>query len=478
MSEPTAVEKEVLFNVLPARSKERIYGFIDFMAIQICFGIAAWFFLVGSLTGLTLPAAEAIPTVLFGNCFPLFLIAPMAVIFARYGVEQFTGSRGVLGHRFTDIWFWIYITSSFGWIAYASFLFGEAAIKFTAFMHGPEILSVEVPGASIYAFIATIIGTFIAYLGPAALKWFMRVAAAFLLGVLLYFIWFIFAIYGIEEIFAKQPVEPIIIDKDPTMSLLWSRSSALEWNVGLGFSWAFWYGQWTRLSKSESHAYHGCLWGWSALAAISGVFAALTAIAVGAYDPTLWIVEISKQLQQPAYAAIGLILMAVANITSVAALVYPMSIAFRSRYPQIKWVTAVLICSVPAFFLESTPDVFYGYGYYLSIIALLTGIYGGLMMADYYVVTKGTWKLREFYNRKLGYRYAGGFNPAAVIATVVGTAFYLTTLNPLTWESPNGLFPYISAGIPTFAITFVIYAVLMKAWVLKKYPPPIQLPTK
>ena len=51
-----------------------------------------------------------------------------------------------------------------------------------------------------------------------------------------------------------------------------------------------------------------------------------------------------------------------------------------------------------------------------------------------------------------------------------GLAFYLTTLNPLTWESPNGLFPYISAGIPTFIITGIVYIVLMKCWVLKKFP--------
>lgn len=458
------IKADMAFNVLPADSESRIYGGLDFMAIQISFGIAAWFFLVGSLTGLAVKASEALPIILFGNCFPLLLIAPMAVIFARYGVEQWQGSAAVLGHRFKDIWLIVYISSSYGWIAYASFLFGESAIKFVKFFNGPAFLSTEVPGAIIFAFCATAIGAYIAYLGPKVLKWFTRIAAIFLLAVLAYFIWSVFTKYGAAHIFAAEP-------KEPLATLAWSRASAIEWNVGLGLSWAFWYGQWTRLAKSEKAAFHGCLWGWGLLACTAGVFSAFVALVLKTYDPSEWIVSLGS----PSVAVIGLLLFAIANIGSVTCLVYPMSITTRSRFPKLNWPLTVVLCSAPALILEN-PTVFTGYGVYLAYIALLTGTYGGIMMADYFIVgrRKWSWSLRAIYNTRSTYSYWYGFNPAALISTIVAALFYLWTLEPLSWTSPNGLFPYITAGIPSFFIAFIVYAVLMKVWIMKNMMPPIE----
>ncbi len=451
------IKEEIFFNLLPTRSTERVYGLWDFLAIQICFGIAAWFFLVGSLTGLTVGAADAIPIILFGNSAPLLLTAVMAVMFARYGVEQWLGSSAVLGHRFKDIWLFIYVTSSFGWIAYASFLFGESAIKFVKVFGGPTIFTQEVPGAVVFAILATLIGAYLAYLGPTALKHLIHAAAIFLLVVLVFFTWVVFAKFGFESILSAKPAKPL-------ETLAWSRASAIEYNVGLGFSWAFWYGQWTRLAKSESAAFHGCLWGWGILAATAGIFSAFVALALGVYDPSEWIVTLSGSL-----ATLGLLLFAVANISSVAALVYPMSITLRSRFPKLGWVYAVLICSLPAIFLEN-PSVFKGYGVYLAYIAMFTGSYGGIMVSDYLLVSRGrlAWRIRDLYisGPESRYWYWAGFNPAAVIATFVGVGFYLWTLDPLRWVSPNGLFPFITAGIPSFLVAFAVYAVLMRLWVL------------
>ncbi|GAB6904538.1 conserved membrane hypothetical protein [Desulfosarcina cetonica] len=457
------VLSDIFFNVVPANTGDRIYGVVDLMAVQICFGIAAWFFLVGSLTGLAVKASEAVPIVLFGNCFPLFLVAPMAVIFARYGVEQWQGSAAVLGHKFKDLWLIMYISSSFGWIAYSAFLFGESAIKFVAFFNGPAFLSSEVPGAIVFAFIATVIGAYVAFLGPNVLRWFTRMTALFLMLVLFYFIYLILTKYGVHQIYSMSPAKPMA-------TLAWSRASAIEWNVGLGFSWAFWFGQWTRLAKNEKAAFHGCLWGWGVLACSAGIFSAFTALTLKVYDPSEWILTLGS----PVVAIIGLAMFALANIGSITCLVYPMAITYRSRFPKTKWTTTIIICSVFALLLEN-PVVFEHYGVYLAYIALLTGTYSGIMMADYAVIGRGrwAWSIRQIYNRQSGYTYWKGINPAALIATVAAAGFYLWTLEPLKWTSANGLFPYITAGIPSFFIAFMVYAVLMKFWIMKTLEPPL-----
>jgi len=118
------------FTLLPTLPKDRVYGMFDMLAIQICFGIAAWYFLVGGYTGLYLPAKEAIITVIFGNQVPLFLISLLALYSARYGVDQWIASRAILGYRFNDILLIaFYLGSSVGWIAYAALLAGNSVQK-------------------------------------------------------------------------------------------------------------------------------------------------------------------------------------------------------------------------------------------------------------------------------------------------------------------------------------------------------------
>lgn len=452
-----AIRQELYFNLLPVRTGERIYGLGDFLAVQICFGIAAWFFLTGSLTGLTVRAAEAIPIILFGNSFPLLLVAVLASIFARYGVEHWLGSAAVFGHRFKDVWLLVYITSSFGWIAYASFLFGQSAIRFFEAFGAPAWMTSVRPGAILFAVVATLTGTAVAWQGPNILKWFTRVSAVFLIVVLVFFTWEVLRRFGIAEVYAAQPAEPM-------QTLAWSRASAIEFNVGLGFSWAFWFGQWTRLSRTESSAFHGCLWGWGVLAATAGVFSAFVALTLNVFDPTEWIVTLGGGL-----ATLGLLLFAVANVSSVSMLVYPMSITLRTRFPQLRWTPTVLICSLPAIALEN-PTVFDSFGTYLAYIALLTGTYGGIMVADYLLVSRGphAWRLRDLYDAgpSSRYWYWHGVNPAALAATIVGAGFYLWTLEPVSWTSPNGLFPYLTAGIPSYVLAFATYAVLMRLFVL------------
>jgi purine-cytosine permease-like protein len=456
--------KEVYFNLLPTTAEERPYGFIDFLAVQIAFGIAAWFFLVGGFTGLWVKASQAIPIVLFGNVFPLLLASPLAVIFARYGSEQYIGHRAVMGQRFSDIWFIIYVTSSVGWVAYAALLMGSGTWKLLASLGVSGIFATEQPGAVLWAIIGTVIGGWWAWYGPGFVKWAMKIMSTFLLIVLVILICLLFSVYGVEKIFATPPPQPF---ENPA----WSIASAIEINVGLGFSWAFWYGQWARLAKTERAAYHGCYFGWGLLACTAGVFSALTALIVGSFDPTDWLLAYNV----PWVTILGLLLIVIANVSSLVCLIYPLSLTTRCRFPRIRWTYPVIAFTGAGILMELIPGVYESYSKYLAIISLLTGVYAGIIVADY-AITRGTYKLRAMYDRERGYRYWRGFNLSAVIATVVATIFYLTTLEPISWTSMNGLFPYTTAGIPAYFIAFITYYVLTKTKVFDKFYAPILLP--
>jgi purine-cytosine permease-like protein len=87
-SREQAVQREVYFGILPVLRGERQFGLLDFLLVQVGFGIAAWSFLVGGYTGSVLPAGPAIAAILFGNAIPVFLISVLAILYARYGVGR------------------------------------------------------------------------------------------------------------------------------------------------------------------------------------------------------------------------------------------------------------------------------------------------------------------------------------------------------------------------------------------------------
>ncbi|MEM1515731.1 MAG: cytosine permease [Thermoproteota archaeon] len=451
------IRKDVFFTMIPTTEKERPYGMLDFFLVQISFGIAAWFFLVGGFTGLWLPAKYAVPTVIFGNVFPLFLISLLAIPFARYGVDQYIGHRAVFGHKFSDIWVIIYIVSSFGWIAYISLLMGQSAWKIASLFQLERYLGILATeeGYWIWAIIGLVINYFIALGGPTLIKWFLRVVVISLLTLLSYLMYSVIVIHGLDTIYAATPAEPF-------EDLRFGLASALEINVGLGFSWAFWYGQWTRLARSERAAYHGCQWGWGIIAAIAGVFSAFTALLTGSFDPSVWVYKAGGII-----ALIGLIMLILSNFDAVC-LIYPMSVTLASRLPRIKWPLIVLIPTLGGIILDLLPGVYEKYYMYLAYISLLTGIYGAIVTGNY-LITRGRWNLRWLYYKNSPYIYFKGFNLESVIATIVGTVFYFILLEPISWTSPSGLFPYMSAGLPSYFLTLATYIGLAKSKIFNKF---------
>jgi len=468
------VKNDVYFTILPCRKKERMYGFWDLLAIQICFGIGAWFFLIGSQTGMWLSARQAIPAIIFGNCFGLLLMGAVAIMSARYGVEQLLSSVPIFGPKFTIVNILFFAVTWLCALALAALMFGQGAIKlWSVIINENALLASEFPGATIWAVLALAVGFVFAARGPDTLKWFTRIAAVFMIVVLIGLVLYLVFHEGLDKIFSAKPAAPIVIEGDEALSNRWNLASAFEINMGLGLSWAYFYGQYTRLAKTESVGFHGCMWGWGALAAVAGVFAAFAALAIGQYDPTSWLVVMSTNVGFPLIALIGLVLMATANISSIATIIYPAAISLVSNYPKMKWGLALAVATVPALVL-CTPGFYGRIAAIYAIIGLINGIYGAIIVTDYFFISRGVYKLRDIFNQKEGYQYFHGVNPAAAIAMAFGLFFYLIVLNPVTWTSMTGWFPYITAGAPTVILTGILYYILMKVWIVKKYPAPIK----
>ncbi len=443
------IATEVQFGFLPAKKTEREFGFWDFLFIQVGFGIAAWCFLVGGLTGMVLDAKDSIAAILFGNAFPVFLIIPIAIYFARYGVETFIGFRSALGYLGSDTFYVLFSILNLGWITISCFMIGESAIKIAALFEAGEFWTSRGGGAPIFSFIAFVLSLYIAYKGPNAIKWFTRIGVPSIMLIVVGLIVIIFFKEGISKVFSLAP-------KQPYDTYARTMATAIEWNVGLGFSWLPYIGISSRLTVNEKTAYAGGFWGFGVLLNVAAILGALTALLVGSTDPTDWMISFGGT----SWGIVGLLLLILANTTSAVVLMYSQALSFKTLFPSKKWIWAIAT-TFPAAFLMLSPDFYDAYSKFLAFISFIMAVYGGIVIADYFFVKKQRILVRDLYRRDGAYKYWHGFNPASVVSFIVSTIFYWGVYNPIADEATT-LFNYISAGIPTFFVALLIHFVCAK----------------
>lgn len=443
-----AVQREVYFGILPVLRGERQFGLLDFLLVQVGFGIAAWSFLVGGYTGSVLPAGPAIAAILFGNAIPVFLISVLAILYARYGVDTFIGARAVLGPRGSNLFLIIFAILNLGWITIACFMLGESAIRVVAAFGGPEWLASRTVGAPMFALAAFAVAWWLALQGPIAIRLFIRVGVPAMTLIIIGLIFYIFVHNGVSTVWNAQPPAPY----DSSVRGL---ASAIEWNVGLGFSWLPYIGQWNRLAKDERTALIGTYLGWGVLLNVAAILGALTALLVGTYEPTEWMIEAGG----PLFGLFGLFMLILANLTSATVLIYSQSLSIKTLFPRWKWFWA-LLTTVPAALLMLTPTMYDSYTKFLAYISFIMAAFGGVMVADYVFVQRFHISLRDLYRQHAGrYQYVAGFNWEAYAAIVLGGIFYFWTYDPAT-DRAGPLFTYITAGIPTFFLTAAVYLAL------------------
>ncbi len=444
-SQPSQDEAASHFGILPAMSNERPFGLTDYVMMMVGFGIAAWSFLIGGYTGSVLPASQAIPVILFGNAMPVLLLLGLAKFFCRYGVDTFIGARAVLGWFGSKVFLVVFAIINLGWMTMASFMLGESFTTLFAEFNMPGWMTDRSIGAPVFAIGAFLVAWLIAYKGPIAIKLFNRVGVPTIFAIIAGLIFYILWVEGLDKAFSAAPAAPY---DDPRRGLM----SAIEWNVGLGFSWAAYFGQWCRLAKTEKTAVWGSFIGWGVLLNIAAILGALTALLVGVYDPAKWMISAGG----PVFGVLGLILLILANLTSATILVYSQGISMKTMFPQWPWARSIAT-TLPAMLLMLTPAFYDGYTTFLSYISFIMAAIGAVMVVELVIIRRYKVDMIGMYDRSSSvYGYQNGINYAAYAAIILGGLFYFWTYDPVA-DAPGPLFLYVSAGLPTFFMTALFY---------------------
>ena len=186
------------------------------------------------------------------------------------------------------------------------------------------------------------------------------------------------------------------------------------------------------------------------------VFVGLTSsLATGDWNP-INVLDMTFR-DRPILLALMLILLMFSQWggATASSLVPPAYVILNLWPGKVRWVHAVVISGVlgtatqPWLLLPVLPKAL------VYVTATVTPIVG-IMVCDYYVLRRCEINLRDLYRSRGQYGYWRSVNPAAVISLVAGAAAGLAIAD-YSWPV-------------AFAVGGAVYYLLMKAWIIRRYP--------
>ncbi|PEZ82021.1 cytosine permease [Bacillus sp. AFS017274] len=447
--ENSSISKDVAFGFLPASKSDRIFNLRDLILVQVVIGLSSFGLLTGGYTGTMLDAKQSLAAILFGNAFPMLLIVPITLYFARYGIDTFVGFRSSLGYLGSNIFFFVFLILTLGYISIALFMSGQALAEAANWMGMPDIFSSQATGAPFFSILLFICAFLVTVRGPIAIQKYTAVAVPVFMVLMFGLLAIVLFGQGFTNVAHILPSEPF-------ESTSRSFATALELNIGLGFSWLPYLGQYSRLSKTEGGAFKAGFYSYGIIVCIAALVGALAALVAGSLNPSDWMFSIAGSWG----GFIGLILLSVGNVGAGIFLMYSQAVSFKTVFPKKSWMIA-MGTTVPTIFLLLSSTFYDAFGSFIAVISFIMAVLGGIVVADYFFVKRQRISIRDLYDTQGSYTYWKGINPSAVLTVVIGTIVYWALYNPLTFEASD-FFLYTAAGIPTYFVALVTYYVSSK----------------
>jgi NCS1 family nucleobase:cation symporter-1 len=447
------VEGDAAFTGLPTLRGERIWGFWSFTSVNVGLAIATWAFLTGGTVALFAGARTAIAACVIGNLIGVVLVALASCLpSGKYGVEQYTGLRGVFGRNgVRALVLVLFPLAAAGWNAILAVMCGRAivnvinAVAGTAFdPNGGLVIAM--------ALVAIVASWLVLVKGPVSIEWINKIVAPLLAVMSVAMLVLILVQHPLGELSAAPPLQPF---GDPGLDWM----IAIEIGLGTGFSWWTIMGNLARLTTTQRVAFWPNLIGLflaSVVASMVGTFAALV---LGDADPTVWMVPLGGAV----LGVLALLFVGFANLTSMVGQTYSGSLAVLRAVGRpahrLPWSVLAALLFAPAAAVVFWPGVLYdNFFKFIAWVSLVLAPLCGVHFVDFFLLRRRTLHVRGLYEAEgvSRYSYWHGVNPFAFVAVGAGALTYYLLLNPLTYEA-SSLFRYTSASVPAFLVAGVLH---------------------
>lgn len=416
---------------------------------------------------------QSILTIFLAN---LIVLVPMVLnghAGAKYGISFPVFARASFGIRGANIPALLRAIVACGWFGIQTWIGGQALLQVLriAFPFIDTIPNIfpETSGLSTASFAAFLLfwllNMAVVYCGIESIRKLLIIKAIFLpIAALLLFAWAVTAADGLGPILAQPSA---FTSSDQFWAFFFP---ALTGMIGFWATISLNIPDFTRYAQSQRAQIIGQAsalpFSMAAIAFLGVVVTSATTIVFGhaIWDPVVLAASFSSKLLV-SFAMIVVVISTLA--TNIAANIVSPANDFSHLAPSKidfkrgGYITGIVGILIMPWKLVSDPS---GYIFtWLIAYSSLLGPIGGIMIADYYVLRKRTLQVDELFMKGKRYWYARGYNPAALLALILGilpnVPGFLTTIGALPITSiPRFISAiYHYAWFVGFVVAFISY---------------------
>lgn len=430
--------------IRPVPVHRRVLGLWDTFVLWADLGISFLVMVVGTFLVPGLGLKQALLAILVGAIIGNVLLGIGGAIGADVRVPQMVLLRAPLGLRGSYLPTALNILQLLGWATFEVIVMAQAA----------DVLMKEVFGLRslyhLWVTFFTALTLVLALSGPIRVTRLLKVSIVWL--VLLSTLWITGSLlvnYDIGEILSRPG--------DGSMSF-WL---AVDLVVALPISWFPLVADYSRFARDTRAAFWGTAAGYFVPQVWFYALGSLLVLAVNvASDPNA---PISPMLTAIAGLTAGwaaLLILLIDETDEAFANVYSTALSIENLFPWLSHrLLIVAICAVVLLAGWTIPLA--EYESFLLLIGSAFVPLLGVLAADYYALRGRRYEIEELYEPRGRYWYSGGVNWLAVVVWLVGAALYLAIAGiHVKGLNVDGLAPQLGATLPSFIVTFVLYAVL------------------
>lgn len=479
---PAGLDQGALYNadLAPTAPAQRTWVWYHYAAL--------WVGMVMCIPSYTLAAGlidqgmspwQAVFTVLLGN---LVVLAPMLLIGhagAKYGIPYAVLVRSSFGTRGAKLPALLRAIVACGWYGIQTWFGGLAIYSLLNILTGNALLGAALPAlgintAQLLCFLAFwVLQLYFVLHGTESIRWLESFSAPIKIVMCLALVWWAMDRAGGIGAMMGQPSQFVDGGKKPGQfwDVFWPSLTAM---VGFWATLALNIPDFTRFARSQRDQMVGQAIGlplpMGLLALVSVIVTSATVVIYGKaiWDP----VDLSGRFTGIGVGVALLILTIDTMSCNLAANLVGPAYDFASLAPKrISYRTGGLMTAFIALFacpwkiLASTNG--YIFTWLIGYSALL-GPVAGIMLVDYYWLRDTRLDIAALFSERGEYSYRNGWNPAAVIALVLGVLpnlpGFLNAAAPETFAHVPELFKaiYTYAWFAGLAISAIVYLLLMR----------------
>ena len=419
---------------------------------------------------------QAVLTITLGNTIVLLPMILNAHAGTKYGIPFPVYCRASFGLRGANVPAMLRALVACGWFGIQTWIGGGAiykilAIYVPAWQSLPKLGGLGINAAELSCFLAFwAINMAVIARGIDSIRFLLNIKAPLLIALgLALLAWAYQAAHG----FGPMLAQPSQFDPGgPKAGKFWAFFfPALTGMIGFWATLSLNIPDFSRYAYSQRDQILGQAIGLpTTMALYSFIGVAVTSATVVIYGESIWDpVDLLARFRNPIVLTVAMLALCLATLaTNLAANVVGPANDFAHLAPRwISFRTGGLITGILGILIQPWKLIADPSGYifkWLVAYSALLGAIGGILIADYFLLRKTRLDLPGLYRKDGPYWYANGFNPAALVALVLGIApcvpGFVGTVTSIQ-VAPIWMDLYNYAWFISFGVSFVVYVGMM-----------------